>query len=81
MACGTPVVASNISSLPEIVGDAGLLANPTDSADLARAMIRVLMDPQRAAELRRRGLEQAKEFTWERCARETLDVICEVQLC
>ena len=45
MACGAPVVASNVSSLPEIAGDAGLLANPTDPADLARAMIRVLMDP------------------------------------
>ena len=75
MACGTPVVASNVSSLPEIVGDAGLLANPTDPADLARAMTRVLMDPARAAQMRERGLAQAKRFTWERCARETLEVI------
>ena len=75
MACGTPVVASNVSSLPEIVGNAGVLAKPTDEGDLARAMVRVLMDPLRAAELRQRGLEQAKQFTWERCARETLAVL------
>jgi D-inositol-3-phosphate glycosyltransferase len=75
MACGTPVVASNVSSLPEIAGVAGLLANPTDPADLARAMIRVLMDPARAADMRARGLLHVKQFTWERCARETLEVI------
>jgi len=75
MACGTPVVASNVSSLPEIVGDAGVLANPTDSGDLARAMIRVLMDPARAQDLRQRGLARAKCFTWNKCAQETLDVI------
>ena len=75
MACGTPVVASNVSSLPEIVGDAGLLANPTDPADLARAMTRVLLDPARAGEMRRRGLARARRFSWERCARETLEVL------
>jgi glycosyltransferase involved in cell wall biosynthesis len=75
MACGTPVVASNVSSLPEIVGDAGVLADPTDSGALARAMIRVLMDPARAADLRERGLVQVRQFTWDRCARETLGVL------
>ena len=66
MACGTPVVAANVSSLPEIVGDAGVLAVPTDAGDLARAMIRLLMDPAQAADLRRRGLEHAGRFTWDR---------------
>lgn len=78
MACGAPVVASNVSSLPEVVGDAGLLADPTDAADLARQMVRVLMDPARAADMRRRGVERARQFTWERCARETLEVIRDV---
>ena len=78
MACGTPVVAANVSSLPEIVGDAGVLAVPTDAGDIARAMIRLLMDPARAADLRRRGLEQAHRFTWDRCARQTLDVLVDV---
>jgi glycosyltransferase involved in cell wall biosynthesis len=80
MACGAPVVASNVSSLPEIVGDAGLLAAPTDVADIARAMVRVLMDPARAAEMRQRGFVQARRFTWEACARETLAVLREAAL-
>jgi len=75
MACAAPVVAASVSSLPEIVGDAGVLADPTDDADIARAMIRVLMDPLRAADMRRRGLERARRFSWQRCARETLEVI------
>ncbi len=75
MACGTPVVASSVSSLPEVVGDAGVLADPMDAGDLARAMVRVLMDAGRAADMRRKGMERAREFTWERCARETLAVL------
>jgi glycosyltransferase involved in cell wall biosynthesis len=78
MACGTPVVASNVSSLPEIAGDAAALANPSDAGDLARVMIRVLLDPARAEDMRRRGLEHVRQFTWERCARETLAVLEEV---
>ncbi len=77
MACGVPVVVSNVSSLPEIVGDAGVLAKPTDPADLARAMIRVLMDSDAAGELRRRGVERARQFTWEECARQTQAALLE----
>lgn len=75
MACGTPVVTTNVSSLPEIAGDAAVLADPNDSGALARAMIRVLMDPLWKAELRRRGLAQAQRFTWNKCAQETLAVL------
>lgn len=77
MACGTPVVASNVSSLPEIAGDAALLADPADSASLARAIIRVLLDPARAAAMRERGLARARQFTWDACARQTLAVLRE----
>jgi glycosyltransferase involved in cell wall biosynthesis len=74
MACGTPVIATNPSSLPEVVGDAGLLVPPGDPDALAGAMGRVLGDIELAADLRRRGLERAKRFTWEETAARTLAV-------
>jgi glycosyltransferase involved in cell wall biosynthesis len=75
MACGTPVVCSNVSSLPEVAGDAAVLVDPLDVEGLAAAMERVLDDEDLRAELIERGFEQAKRFSWERCARETLDVL------
>lgn len=74
MACGTPVVASRAASLPEVVGDAGLLVDPRDPEALAAAVHRVLQDRELAEGLRRRGLARARQFTWERTARETLAV-------
>ncbi len=74
MACGTPVIASNQGSLPEVVGDAGLLVEPTDVKQIAAAAERLLMDPELHAELRKKGLQRARTFTWERTARETLAV-------
>ncbi len=74
MACGTPVVASNTSALPEAAGDAGILVAPHDVAALAGALERVLADPVLAAELRGRGLAQAARFTWRRAAEATLDL-------
>ncbi len=75
MACETPVVCSNASSLPEVAGDAALLVDPLDVEGLAAAMRRVLGDEELRAELIERGFEQAKKFSWERCARETLAVL------
>src|SRR6185437_16647875 len=72
MACGTPVIASNVSSLPEVVGDAALLVDPLDVDAIAEAIHRVLTDHDLADDLRNRGLARAKQFTWERAARETL---------
>lgn len=74
MACGTPVVASNITSLPEVVGSAGLLVDPRDAQAIADAIACVLSDPALAGELRRRGLERATMFSWEKAARETATV-------
>lgn len=74
MACGTPVVCSDASSLPEVVDDAALTVPPHDHEGLADAIARVLEDPALADELRRRGVERARQFTWERTARETLAV-------
>ena len=72
MACGTPVVASDSSSLPEVLGDAALLVPPGDVAALAGALARLLDDGALRARLRERGLARAASFTWERTARATL---------
>jgi O-antigen biosynthesis alpha-1,3-rhamnosyltransferase len=68
MACGTPVIASASSSVPEVVGDAGLLIEPNDPAAIRGAMRAVLEDEGAAARLAEAGLRRAAEFSWERCA-------------
>ncbi|HEX8148858.1 MAG TPA: glycosyltransferase family 1 protein [Pyrinomonadaceae bacterium] len=72
MACGTPVVCSSASSLPEVVGDAGLLFDPYKVNEMAESMHRVLADAGLRAELSRKGLERARLFSWEKTARLTL---------
>jgi glycosyltransferase involved in cell wall biosynthesis len=74
MACGTPVVTSNVSSLPEVVGEAAVLVNPENVFDIARGIRDVLLDEPLRAELVRRGREQARRFSWERTAREVLEI-------
>ena len=74
MACGTPVVASNVSSLPEVVGDAALMVDPLDVAALADAMGRLLTDPDLRENMVRRGVEQARRFTWTRAAANLVDI-------
>jgi glycosyltransferase involved in cell wall biosynthesis len=74
MACGTPVVASNRSSLPEVLGDAGLLVDPLDVDALAEALTRLLRDAELRRELSAKGLARAGRLTWERAAQETLTV-------
>jgi glycosyltransferase involved in cell wall biosynthesis len=74
MACGTPVVASNRSSLPEILGDGALLVDPLDSVTFAQAITAVLTRPGFAAEMRARGSEWVQRYSWARCARETWQV-------
>ena len=73
MASGTPVVCSNAPSLPEVVGDAALTTEPNDVDGLASAVIDVLSDTHRATDLRQRGLEQSKLFTWERTVDLTVE--------
>jgi glycosyltransferase involved in cell wall biosynthesis len=75
MACGTPVVASNTTSLPEVVGDAALTVDPTDTAALAEAMACLLADPKLRQHLRQAGVERAREFTWRRVAQHTVDAL------
>ena len=73
MACGCPVVVSDRGGLPEAVGDAGLIVDPQRAEALASAL-REALDPRAAVELRRRGLERASRFSWERTATETMNV-------
>lgn len=78
MACGAPVICSNTSSLPEVVGDAALLVNPRDVGELANAIERVITDNHLRDELRAKGLAQARKFSWARAAQETLQVYRQV---
>jgi glycosyltransferase involved in cell wall biosynthesis len=76
MACGTPVIASNRTSLPEVTGDAGLLIDPTDPEALLRALEQV-NDERVRIELVHRGLDRAKSFSWERTATRLAGVVME----
>lgn len=74
MACGTPVLTSNVSALPEVMGDAALYVDPEDVSALAAALTRLWDDESLRADLRARGLARAQEFSWDRTARLTIDV-------
>jgi glycosyltransferase involved in cell wall biosynthesis len=78
MACGTPVVASNVSSLPEVCGDAALLCTPTDVESIAVTIERVLLNTAVRRRLIERGLARARSFTWERTVRDVLACYREV---
>lgn len=75
MACGCPPVVASTGALPEIAGDAGIIVDPFNPTAMADALERVWSDGTYRADCSRRALERAKEFTWDRCARETLDVL------
>jgi glycosyltransferase involved in cell wall biosynthesis len=75
MACGTPVITSNTSSLPEVVGHAALLVDPGDTGALAEAITRLFSDDRLAEELRGRGFDRARLFSWERTGRAAQSVI------
>lgn len=77
LACGAPVVASNTSALPEVVGSAGLLVDPNSPAEMADALRRLVREPVLRTQLADLGQRRAAEFTWERCARDTLRVLLE----
>jgi len=74
MACGAPVVTSNVSSLPEVVDDAAMLVNPENVFDIARGIREVLLDDSLRQELVRRGRLQAARFSWETTARQVLEI-------
>jgi glycosyltransferase involved in cell wall biosynthesis len=75
MACGTPAIASRTSCLPEISGNVLAYFDPLSIDDMATCMQSALTDSQMRERLREKGIERASQFTWERCARETIDVL------
>ena len=81
MACGTPVITSNVSSLPEVVGNAGIMVNPYNVNELADKITEVLTNEELKKELSQKGLERAKLFSWEKCAKETMEVFEEAINC
>jgi glycosyltransferase involved in cell wall biosynthesis len=78
MASGTPVVTSNVSSLPEVTGDAAVLVDPYDPDSIGEGMRRILDDPRLAEELRIKGLQRAREFSWARSVEKTQRVYREI---
>lgn len=78
MACGTPVISSNTSSMPEVIGQAGILISPKDERVWAQNILKILRDKGLARTLSQMGLRQAKKFSWEEAARKTIAVYKEV---
>ncbi len=78
MACGTPVVTSNVSALPEVVGEAGIMVNPYDYEEIANGVYKLLSDKKLSSGLVKAGLERARYFTWENAAREMLSLFREL---
>jgi len=79
MACGCPVIASNTSSLPEVVGDAGILINPENFEEISDAIVKIIEKPEFRRELVLKGLERAKQFSWEKASKEILDGLYGIQ--
>jgi glycosyltransferase involved in cell wall biosynthesis len=75
MACGTPIITSRANGLEEIAGSAAFLVNPNAPEEIANAVFRVLTEPALWSELSAAGLQRSKRFSWERCARETLEIL------
>jgi glycosyltransferase involved in cell wall biosynthesis len=78
MACGTPVVTSNVSSLPEVADEAAVLIDPYDSAAIAEGIRRVLTDPDLRRDLTQKGLERVRQYSWERSVRRIREIYGEV---
>jgi glycosyltransferase involved in cell wall biosynthesis len=74
MQCGTPVISSNATSLPEVAGEAAILINPYDKDELSQAMLNLLSDEKLRNELTQKGIERAKQFSWSKCAQETVEI-------
>jgi glycosyltransferase involved in cell wall biosynthesis len=72
MQCGTPVITSNTSSLPEVVGEAGIMVDPTDEDAICQSLLDVYRDAGLRAQMSRDSLDRARQFSWDRCVRETI---------
>jgi glycosyltransferase involved in cell wall biosynthesis len=77
MACGTPVLTGNVSSLPEVVGDGGLMVDPTDIDEISDYMFEIIENTTLRQKLHINGQKQAKKFNWDISAKKTLDILCD----
>ncbi|MDC0837876.1 glycosyltransferase, partial [Limnoraphis robusta] len=77
MACGTPVITSNLASLPEVAGEAALLINPYEVEEISAAMKTLISDPQMAGQLRQKGLSRCQEFSWQKTGEQTVEVLAQ----
>ncbi len=75
MACGTPVITSNVSSLPEVVGDASLLVNPHQEREISEAMLQIAENSELRSHLRELGLKRASQFSWEKTGKQTVEIL------
>ena len=73
MQCGVPVITSNTSSLPEVVGEAGIMVDPHDADELSQAMLKIYNSTDARQRMSLESLEQAQKFSWKRCAEQTID--------
>jgi glycosyltransferase involved in cell wall biosynthesis len=74
MQCGVPVIASNRTSLPEVIGDAGLLLDPLNIDDWCQAMLSLSQDESQRQNMQKKGLERARQFSWSKCAEDTVNI-------
>lgn len=79
MTCAVPVIASNVSSLPEVVGDSGLLVNPNDIDEIAKAMETMITAPDIRAASAQKALVRSKEFSWDSCVDQTMGIYRQVE--
>jgi glycosyltransferase involved in cell wall biosynthesis len=75
MACGTPVITSNVNGLAEIAGDAAILVDPQDTKAIAAAICHIMSDTQLQKALSQKGLARAAQFSWDKCQQETLALL------
>jgi glycosyltransferase involved in cell wall biosynthesis len=75
MACGTPILTSNVNGLKEIAGDAALLVDPTDTEAIANAIAQILSDKDLHSTLSRKGIERSARYNWDKCAQSTLALL------
>jgi glycosyltransferase involved in cell wall biosynthesis len=73
MQCGIPVITSNTSSLPEVVGDAGIMVSPTDTDTLCQSMLNVYNHSSLREVMSLKSIEQARKFSWQKCTQETIN--------
>jgi glycosyltransferase involved in cell wall biosynthesis len=75
MACGTPVLTSNISSLPEVAGEAALLVDPHNTAEIAAGMTQLITNPGLRRQLVERGYQQIQNFSWQKAAGQVFEIL------